>query len=192
MWGADGIAACQFALAHASKVTPLVADSRGIGDLIFERTVVDLPFGSQVREGFVVGGKLNLNASHALYGTVAVTFTDKTTAIVQIVNNKFTSSYGGFTIVLRPDSDQVRVNWSLTPLTALVEQLIRENDFTGIGPLSHQSRALIAMGALANTDRFIKLTAAYGPNGGTLARMCRLTPAPSGEIAWWRRRVNWS
>jgi hypothetical protein len=177
-------------MAGASNATPPVFNRQRFGDLLFDRSVIDLPFGNQLRECFVVDGQLNTNRSCALSGAVIVSFADQTAASVQIVHNEFTSSYGGSTIVMRPDSDQVRVNGSSRPLTSLVEQLIRENDFTGIGSLSCQSRALVALGALANTDHFISsLRAAYGPHGGMLARMCRLTPAPSGEIAWWRRRL---
>ena len=192
--GAKGLAACQFApvgwVARVSNANLSVSDGERSEDLVFDRSVVDLPFGNQLRECFVVDGKLSAKRSRTLYGAVLVGFADQTAASVQIVNNEFTSSYGGSTIVVRPDSDQVRVNGSPRRLTSLVEQLIRENNFTGIGALSCQSRALVALGALANTDHFISsLRAAYGPHGGMLARMCRLTPAPSGEIAWWKRRL---
>jgi hypothetical protein len=153
----------------------------------FEAAATELPFGEGLRERFIVDGYLTVS-SEGLGGHVKVTFADMTAALILGAENEFVSSYGEVTVRLPMAGDKVHVSGSAVKITSIVEQLIAENNFSGIAALGDQSRAVIALDALANTDVFLSsMKAAHHLDGRRLIDiLCRLSPAPSVATGWWR------
>lgn len=156
-------------------------------NISFEAVAVQLPFGERIRERFIVDGSLILSDTGVI-GSVTVTFADRTTAQIRCFGREFVITYRGVIVRHSMEGDKVEVNGAIGNVRPVVEKLIAENEFLGIGSLSDQSRAVIALNALANTDAFLNAMSATGSSEGRrmIEALCRLSPAPSA--GYWNRQ----
>ncbi len=121
-------------------------------DLRFNNEVVVVQFGEEVREPFMLLGKIRITEEGVFKGRVRVTFPDGTYGTIRFFNdNQVIITYRTVKLDLLSDGlIQVEVNGYVVPLESVAEQFSRENNFTGIGPLSDLSRAFIIPVALGS------------------------------------------
>lgn len=134
-------------------------------DLRFENEVVALEFGEGLREPFILNGELRFTEAGILEGEVTVEFPDGSSGVSRFTEDTILIDYGGLQVDLVPDTlSEIRVNRCIVvepsidcivSVQSVKDLFDREYDFTGIGPLSTLSRALLIPIALGSTPAWM-------------------------------------
>ncbi|MEE9129087.1 MAG: hypothetical protein V3T84_03645 [Phycisphaerales bacterium] len=147
-------------------------DQKGeFGDMLFDNESVEIQFGENVFEEFVINGQFTVSHEGVVNGEGTVRFPDDTVGTISVVNDEAEVNYGDIKLDLVTSSFEfVIVNGEEMPFGEVMQIVQDENTFNGIGPLGDLSRAFVTISALGHTEAFQK--------NMQVARTCGLLSSP--------------